>query len=73
MHNIEKSAFNKGEYVGYGGGVVWRIRRAHSSFGKWCARPLEYTCGNNDKLKNTIVYAFRLRDMSDKLHVVSEA
>ena len=25
MHNIEKSAFRKGEYVGYGGGLVWRI------------------------------------------------
>ncbi|CAB5238228.1 hypothetical protein UFOVP162_17 [uncultured Caudovirales phage] len=27
MNNIEKSAFRKGEYVGYGGGLVWRIQR----------------------------------------------
>ena len=26
-HNIEKSAFRAGEYVGYGRGRVWRIRR----------------------------------------------
>lgn len=26
-HNIEPSAFHRGEYVGYGGGAVWRIRR----------------------------------------------
>ena len=26
--NIEKSGFHKGEYVGYGGGDVWRIRKA---------------------------------------------
>lgn len=25
LHNIEKSAFNKGEYVGYGHGTVYRI------------------------------------------------
>lgn len=28
--NIEKSAFRKGEYVGYGGGRVWRIKRVGS-------------------------------------------
>jgi hypothetical protein len=26
-HNIEKSAFRRGEYVGYGSGHVWRIRK----------------------------------------------
>ena len=25
MHNIEKSGFRRGEYVGYGSGTVWRI------------------------------------------------
>lgn len=27
FHNIEKSVFRPGEYVGYGGGRVWHIRR----------------------------------------------
>lgn len=27
LHNIEKSAFRRGEYVGYGGGLVFHIRR----------------------------------------------
>jgi hypothetical protein len=27
FQNIEKSAFHKGEYVGYGSGLVWRILR----------------------------------------------
>lgn len=32
MHNIEKSAFKKGEYVGYANGV-WRIRRRPGKLG----------------------------------------
>ena len=28
-YNIEKSAFRRGEYVGYGGGALWRISRPH--------------------------------------------
>ena len=35
MNNIEKSAFRRGEYVGYGGGQVWRIVK-HS---QWYAYP----------------------------------
>lgn len=27
MNNIEKSAFRKGEYVGYAAGYVWHIRK----------------------------------------------
>lgn len=27
FHNIEKSGFHKGEYVGYAGGTVWRITK----------------------------------------------
>lgn len=34
MHNIEKSGFHRGQYVGYGGNVVWRIRK---SDGGWVA------------------------------------
>ena len=33
--NIEKSAFQRGEYVGYGGGRVWRIRKITNG---WIAR-----------------------------------
>ena len=25
FYNIEKSAFRHGEYIGYGGGLVWRV------------------------------------------------
>lgn len=34
LTNIEKSAFRKGEYVGYSDGV-WAIRSADSFQGKW--------------------------------------
>ncbi len=27
LHNIEKSAFRKGAYVGYGKGLVWQIKK----------------------------------------------
>ena len=33
MHNIEKSAFKRRHYVGYGRGQTWRIHRDPSS--KW--------------------------------------
>ena len=28
LHNVEKSAFRKGQYVAYGRGYVWRVLRA---------------------------------------------
>jgi len=31
MYNIEKSAFRKGQYVGYGFGQTWRIYKDSSS------------------------------------------
>ena len=39
MYNIEKSAFRPGEYVGYGGGHVWRIYkgRIHKGHQRWYA------------------------------------
>lgn len=37
-HNIEKSAFRKGEYVGYGAGKVWLIRKTLFGGWKWAAR-----------------------------------
>lgn len=32
MHNVEKSAFHKGQYVGYGAGTVWNIRKDGKSW-----------------------------------------
>jgi hypothetical protein len=64
LPNIEKSAFHRGEYVGYGGGYVWRIRKSTSSYGNWFAfvsgpAPVQH---NSPQLM-----AWRLTDMSEKL------
>lgn len=32
LHNVEKSAFRRGEYVGYAAGSVWRITRVASGW-----------------------------------------
>jgi hypothetical protein len=37
LPNIEKSAFKRFEYVGYGGGAVFRIRK--NGLGNWEAIP----------------------------------
>ena len=58
-HNIEKSAFRKGEYVGYSNGKVYYIRKSNSSFGNWFAH-------NRDNW-NDQIYAFGLESMSNKL------
>jgi len=34
FHNIDKSAFRKGQYVGYANGTIWRIKR---TYGGWTA------------------------------------
>jgi len=60
MHNVEKSAFRKGEYVGYGAGAVWHIRRVGA--GLWRAHPVESAL-------NTIT-ATTLRGVSGKLHLL---
>lgn len=39
LPNIEKSGFCKGEYVGYGSGLVWEIKKANTSYGNWVAYP----------------------------------
>ena len=62
MQNIEKSAFRKGEYVGYGGGKVWHIRKSNSSYGNWFAY-------NRDK-HNEQIYAMRLADLQNQLQVL---
>ena len=64
MHNIEKSAFRHGEYIGYGGGKVWRIRKTNSTYGNWIARD------QNDNALWDPIYAFRLKEMSEKLEAL---
>jgi len=62
MQNIEKSAFRKGEYVGYAGGKVWRIKKTNSSYGNWFAH-------NRDSY-NEQLYAMRLSDLQAKLEAL---
>ena len=57
--NIEKSAFRKGEYVGYSEGKVYHISKTNSSYGTWFAH-------NRDNY-NDQVFAFGLDSMSAKL------
>jgi hypothetical protein len=57
--NIEKSAFRKGEYVGYCEGHIYHIRKTNSSFGTWFAY-------NRDNY-NDQIFAFGLEAMSNKL------
>jgi len=62
MHNVEKSAFQKGQYVGYGGGAVWHIRNYGK--GNWKATPQ----GNN---KHSVFSCATLRDVSTQLETLS--
>ena len=62
--NIEKSAFKRGAYVGYGGGLVWHITKSNSSYGSWAASPINWIT-NTDLNKS--VFAFGLDRMSEKL------
>lgn len=66
LYNIEKSAFNRGEYVGYAAGYVFRITRCKSSFGNWQARLARYN-PVNPALSNRFFYAFTLESMSEEL------
>ena len=59
LPNIEKSAFRRGEYVGYAKGV-WIITRSNGSDGNWFAR-------HRDNPRAPFFYAMRLEDMSRKL------
>jgi len=61
--NIERSAFRRGEYVGYGGGKVWRITKSNSSFGNWHA--------HNQDNWNDQFFAFGLQSVSNKLSELS--
>jgi hypothetical protein len=57
--NIDKSAFRKGEYVGYANGKVFHIRKSKASSGNWQAV-------NRDNPSEQL-FTYGLLDMSDKL------
>lgn len=63
LHNIEKSKFRQGVYIGYGGGKVWKIRKASTSYGNWAAHA-------QDDYNNQL-FAFTLAKMSEKLSLLS--
>lgn len=62
-HNIEKSAFRRGEYVGYADGV-WSITKNERSSEKWLAV-------KRDGPVN-ILYADTLKELSEKLEKEKE-
>jgi len=57
--NIERSAFRKGEYVGYCEGRIYHISKTNSSYGTWFAHDRD---NYNDQ-----IFAFGLESMSIKL------
>jgi len=69
-HNIERSAFRPGSWVGYGGGFVWHINRTTSALGRYVAVAHEGAAPVPGK---PALYANRLMDMGSKLHAESVA
>ena len=69
--NIEKSAFNRGEYVGYAAGYVFRIVKTNSSFGNWQAQLARFN-PVNPRLSNRIFYGFTLAQLSERLDAFSQ-
>jgi hypothetical protein len=59
LPNVEKSAFRKGEYVGYANGV-WIIRKFSTSYGNWSAR-------HRDSNRAPLIFGFTLTEISKKL------
>lgn len=51
----------KQHYTGYANGV-WFITKSNSSYGNWCAR-------YRDDTKVSPIFAYTLREMSDKLAI----
>lgn len=66
LHNIEKSGFHHGQYVGYSGGRVFRITRSNSSFGNWAARQQNDVPGYPAQ-RQPMLYAFTLEALSLQL------
>lgn len=56
FHNIEKSKFRPGEYVGYGRGEVYRIYRSNGPRSVWTAQTY-----------NEVITARTLREISERL------
>jgi len=65
LHNIDKSGFHHGEYVGYAMGEVWHIKKQYSIYGKWVALPRDIKMNN--------VYSTTLDEMSNKLSSLTAA
>lgn len=61
-HNIEKSAFRKGEYVGYAAGYVFRISRA-DPLHDWTAQPTPI----DPYLAGFVVFSSTLAGLSEQL------
>lgn len=66
LYNIEKSAFRRGEYVGYAQNLVWHIKKSNSSYGTWEAFPAPNK-GYHVAIAACRLYGFRLAEMSAKL------
>lgn len=64
IHNIEKSAFRKGEYVGYAEGRVYRIKRDGSVW---------FGMNQDGTSAGSFLQAKTLLDFSRKLTQVAEA
>ena len=58
-HNVEKSAFRKGQYTGYAIGKVWRI---------WRDRSTDFWYATSE---GRVIQAFTLRDLSKKLEALT--
>ena len=65
LHNIEKSGFRKGEYVGYAGGVVWEIKRDSCNF--WKAQPQAVGNRYSAEIMAARLYSETLWELSTKL------
>ena len=70
-HNIDKSVFRKGEYVGYAAGYMFRIVRSNSSFGNWMALLAKYNPAN-PQLSNRFFYGFTLVELGEKLDAFAQ-
>ena len=57
LPNIEKSAFVHGDYIGYGAGVVWRIKKLDNI---WQATAQSYWKGPNVIRGETLVQISKL-------------
>lgn len=64
FNNIEKSAFHAGQYVGYSGGRVYRIKRSNSTYGTWWAWRENAIPGD---AANLSLYGHTLKQLSERL------